>query len=122
MNELNEKDHAKLISIVNKRLESEGNPKEIGYSRVYIKNATAGLLDFYERNQNEINAEVVLVERTEDEPRAASARNNNGFYQHTLLVFSMDYFVATYFSGTFNLIEVPKALIKRVNNVYGENH
>lgn len=118
MSGLTDKDHAKLIATVNKRLDSWGNPKETGYTRIYIKKATAGLLEFFEHNQAEINAQVVLVERTEDEAPAASARNSNGFRQHTLFVFSADYYVSTYFSGTCDLIELPAALIKRVNNAY----
>ena len=118
MNELTDKDHKKLIATVNKRLDSWGDPEEIGYTRTYIKDATPGLLDFFDRNQAEINAQVVLVERSEDEAAAAAARNSNGFSQHTLFLFSMDYYVSTYFSGTCDLITLPDALIKRVNKVY----
>jgi len=114
MSEVTEKDHAKLISIINKKLENWGNPETVGYTRVYLKNVGAGLLEFYKQNRDAIHAQVVFIESATDESGAAYARNHNGFLCHTVLVFSTSHPVSTYFSGTADLIELPKALVTRV--------
>ena len=118
MSEVNKKDHAKLIGTINKKTADWGDPKSVGYTRVYIKDASPALLDFYKRNRDEIDADVLFVEHARNESEAATARNANGFRCHTVLVFSDKHFVSTYFSSTFDLIGLPKALLKRVNSAY----
>lgn len=111
----------KAINIINKKLEDFGNPEVTGYTRIYIKNASASLLEFCKDNQDKIKAQVVLVKRKEDEAAAASARNTNGFNCHTLFVFSDDYYyVPNYFSGTCDLIELPKTILKQIKDNFRE--
>ena len=62
------------------------------------------------KNQDLIDAEVVIVRGKEDESKAAIARNSG---KNVLFVFGEEYYVSSYFSGTTRLITFSKALIKR---------
>ncbi|MGR5368440.1 hypothetical protein [Photobacterium damselae] len=103
---LTAKDHSTLISKVNKKF-SEME------CRVRIENATPAMIEFYRANASKINANVVVLESDDDDSQAAKIRNSG---ESALFVFADSYSiygVPSYFSGTTNLIEFPKALIKR---------
>ena len=100
------KDIKKLIDIPNQLLGDY-------HARVALYDMPDSILDFFEQNKAQINGEVVIVRSKEDEGFAANKRNS---CNKVLFVFSVNYWVTSYFSGVCEKITFPKALIKRINS------
>lgn len=84
----------------------------LAVARARLEEMPDSILDWYEENQNLINADVVVVRGKEDESKAACARNSG---KNVLFVFSDKYYVTSYFSGTTRLITFSNALLKRAS-------
>jgi hypothetical protein len=98
---ITDKDHNKLINLVNNSFNRLGVARE-------------GLLNFYEDNKSKINAEVLIVRSKDDEGYAAYKRNHA---ERALFVFSIEYWLISYFSGTCKRLEVPKSIRCRLENI-----
>lgn len=100
---IQEKDQRVLINKANRLLAGST-------ARIYIDAVPESVVDFYEQNQDLINADVVIVRSKLDESAAASARNSG---RKVLLVFSHKCIVDSYFSGTCFKLILSNALMKR---------
>lgn len=79
--------------------------------RVALYNMPDSILDFYERYQYLIEADVVIVRSKNDEANAAHIRNSS---EKAFFVFSDKYWVTSYFKGVCATMSLPAALINRI--------
>ena len=102
---LSEKDITKLINLPNKLLADY-------HARIALYEVPHSMLAFYKKHEDRINGDVVIVNDKNDDSYAASMRNSS---QKAFFIFSDKYTVSSYFSGVCQKVNLPQALIQRVN-------
>ena len=106
MSVVNSKDKAKLISEPNQLLSDY-------HARIALYEMPDSVLSFYEENESRINGKVVFIRNKVDEANAAHHRNT---CDKVFFIFSDKFHATSYFTGVSHKVNLPKALIKRVNN------
>ncbi len=80
------------------------------HARIMLEEMPDSILDFYQKNKDKINGQVIIVRNKDDEPKAAHARNTE---EKVLFVFSDKYWMNSYFSGVCEKVKLSQALINR---------
>ena len=109
---ISKKDHTKLINAANHLLSDY-------HARIALYKAPESILQFYERHQNEVKGDVVLVRNRDDVSHAAKMRNHG---EKVFFIFSDLFRVDSYFSGVCHQVNLPQALINRVSAIHQQTN